>query len=101
MSTIFFFHGLATGRAEELEPANEAGVLPIAIRTQLGHQTSERCLMLKKVLLLAVALSIANVSLADTFNAERSGTTAARKAVSENSSEAARAVAALRDRGQA
>jgi hypothetical protein len=56
--------------------------------------------MLKKVLVLAVALSIANVSLADTSDAERSGPTAARKAVSENSSEAAMSIAALRARGQ-
>ncbi|PYT06357.1 MAG: hypothetical protein DMF60_09550 [Acidobacteria bacterium] len=50
--------------------------------------------------MLAILLSIANVSLADTSNAERSGSTAARKALSENSSESAAAIAALRARGQ-
>jgi hypothetical protein len=63
-------------------------------------RTSERCLMLKKVFVLAVALSIATVSLAYTRDAERSGPTAARKAVSEKSSEAAMSIAALRARGQ-
>src|SRR5437762_65198 len=99
MSTIFFY-GPVSELGEELEPANTASVLTIAIRTQLGHQTSERCLMLKKVLVLAILLSIANVSLADTSNAERSGSTAARKALSENSSESAAAIAAIRARGQ-
>src|SRR5213596_1717058 len=99
MSTIFLLRtgkraGRRTGTRQQGERFSHSDSNPAR------SPTSERCLMLRKVLVLAVALSIASVSLADTSDVDRSGPAAARKAVSENSSEADAAIAALRARGQ-
>ena len=56
---------------------------------------------MRKIVWLAVALSIVNVGFADTSNVENAARALARNAVFDNASESAAAVAALRARGQA